>query len=524
MSEQIHVRARKFLQEFFSDEELTNFCFDYFPQVYNDFTTGMPRSQKVRMVVENSQRRGRFDELLAALERERPKSYPDHFAEQPQQIDPKPKPAETIERNPRQIFISHAHQDAAFAQKLASDLQANGWQTWMAPDNIRPGEKWVEAINRGLSESGVFVLLLTPDAVASRWVTSEMNVAIGMEHREEMRLLPLNVKSAATPALWQAYQWIRFDGNYDASLAAILSELDHYKKNEKQGTQSKAQGKQEEQILNVDSARPSTIQLKNTLSQPQTLGEKIRAIPRQVLYGVGGLILIVLVVGLWLESNSRPELEPTEVAEMAVANNEELEVEETPKPTGSSTPTNEPTSGSVVSETTSESPTGVNLCLNTFADDNDNGQYEVGEGFIGQVSFRVTKNSQVVGQAVSSGGDEPVCFDKLEPGDYQIEQIVPEWLVMTTAANISVTLVEGETIGVLFGSRFRLEDEEIDSVTDVQETAALETATLESGVEDSTISPDKESGFSLKNSLFIPIVVVVVILGTSLYVKLRKIA
>ncbi|MCP4421092.1 MAG: toll/interleukin-1 receptor domain-containing protein, partial [Chloroflexi bacterium] len=226
MSEPIHVRARKFLQLFFNDEELTTFCFDYFPQVYNDFTQGMAKNQKVLMLVSYSQRLERFDELLAALERERPKGYRDHFAEKPRLIAPEPQAPKVVERNPRQIFISHASQDAEFAQRLAADLQANGWQTWMASDDIRPGEKWVEAINRGLTESGVFVLLLTPDAVASRWVQSEMNVAIGMEHRGEIRLLPLNVKPAATPALWGAYQWIAFAGGYEAGLAAFLSELE----------------------------------------------------------------------------------------------------------------------------------------------------------------------------------------------------------------------------------------------------------------------------------------------------------
>lgn len=230
MSEQIHIRARKFLQQFFSDEELTNFCFDYFPLVYNDFTAGMPKSQKVRMVVENSQRRGRFDELLAALERERPKSYSEHFAEQPQQIDPKPKQAESIERNPRQIFISHSSQDADVAQKLAADLRAQGWQTWIAPDSIRPGEKWVEAINRGLAESGVLVLLLTREAAASTYVRDETNYAIElMRYGDTVRVIPIEIEPvspADIPFTWSSLQRISLRENYEAGLTTLLHELD----------------------------------------------------------------------------------------------------------------------------------------------------------------------------------------------------------------------------------------------------------------------------------------------------------
>lgn len=226
MTEQNHIRARKFLQEFFNDDELTIFCFDYFPQVYNDFTVGMSKNQKVLMLISYSQRRERFEELLAALERERPTAYKEHFAAKPRRVSQLPQQPKIGPRNPRQIFISHASQDAELAQRLAADLRKNGWQTWIAPDNIRPGEKWVEAIDRGLMESGVFILLLTPEAAASRWVQTEMNAAIGMENRGQVRLFTLNVKPTAISALWGAYQWIGFDRDYDAGLAAFLSELE----------------------------------------------------------------------------------------------------------------------------------------------------------------------------------------------------------------------------------------------------------------------------------------------------------
>lgn len=140
MTDQTHIRARKFLQEFFNDDELTVFCFDYFPQVYNEFTTGMPKTQKVLMLISYSQRRERFKELLAALERERPSVYQQRFGTKPGLIAQEPQVQNPIQRNPRKIFISHAGQDGELAQQLAVDLRNNGWQTWIAPDNIRPGK------------------------------------------------------------------------------------------------------------------------------------------------------------------------------------------------------------------------------------------------------------------------------------------------------------------------------------------------------------------------------------------------
>jgi len=37
------------------------------------------------------------------------------------------------------VFISHAHEDADFAPRLAGDLQQRGRRVWIAPDSIWPG-------------------------------------------------------------------------------------------------------------------------------------------------------------------------------------------------------------------------------------------------------------------------------------------------------------------------------------------------------------------------------------------------
>lgn len=215
-------RFRQFIVKHFSDEELNNLCFDYFPLVYNEFTTGMPKSQKARLLVDACRRGDRLPDLQAALKRERPEVYEAFFSAAPSLP---PSPPESVERNPRQIFMSHAHQDASFAERLAGDLRARDWQIWTAPESIRPGEKWVEAINRGLAESGVFLLLLTEASVASRWVQSEANAAIGMEHRGEMRFLPLEIESVTAPPLWQGYHWISFQDDYKNGLENLLETL-----------------------------------------------------------------------------------------------------------------------------------------------------------------------------------------------------------------------------------------------------------------------------------------------------------
>jgi hypothetical protein len=224
ISEYDLTKIRKFMIKYFNDEELNTLAFDYFCDVYDDFTQGMSKGQKVRSLIDHCSHRNRLPSLMSALERERPKLYLNTFSGKI--ITPLPPTIISTERNPKQVFISHAHQDVLFAHQLAVDLIDAGWQVWIAPDSILPGEKWVDAINRGLEESGVFLVVLTPSAIESEWVKRETNTAIGLEVKQALNFIPLIFKPCDIPALWDSYQHVPFDGNYASGLAALIKGLE----------------------------------------------------------------------------------------------------------------------------------------------------------------------------------------------------------------------------------------------------------------------------------------------------------
>ena len=218
---------RRFLVNTFGDEDLKTLCFDYFRDVYDDFTTGMTKGQMIQLLIERCVRRDALANLEAALRAERPDQYVKQFGAPTPPPVSSTIPAEIAPagRDPRQVFISHAHQDAEFAHRLAADLVSAGWRAWIAPESILPGEKWVEAIGRGLDGSGVFVVALTPAAVASSWVRNETNAAIELEVGGEVRLIPLEVAACTVPTLWNVYQRVSVPGRYEDGLAALLRRL-----------------------------------------------------------------------------------------------------------------------------------------------------------------------------------------------------------------------------------------------------------------------------------------------------------
>jgi WD40 repeat protein len=125
----------------------------------------------------------------------------------------------------KQVFISHAKEDAQFAHRLADDLRRLGVQVWIAPESIRPGESWVDAIERGLGESSHTVIVLTPKALKSRWVKKETGVAIAQERKGHIQVIPLDVEPCAVPLLLSSYQMVSFRHDYDAGLSQLADIL-----------------------------------------------------------------------------------------------------------------------------------------------------------------------------------------------------------------------------------------------------------------------------------------------------------
>ena len=121
-----------------------------------------------------------------------------------------------------QLFISHATEDASFAKRLARSVRSANVDVWMAPDSIHPGEDFVDAIQRGLSDTTHLVVIMSPDAIESSWVKLEMNTAIRLERGGRLSIMPINYRECDAPVLWGAYHWAEYEGEYDQLVENLL--------------------------------------------------------------------------------------------------------------------------------------------------------------------------------------------------------------------------------------------------------------------------------------------------------------
>ncbi len=78
---------------------------------------------------------------------------------------------------PRDVFISHAGDDAGVAVEVCALLEERGLQCWMAPRDVAAGAVWDEAILDAIERSRIFLLILSSNANQSQFVKNEVNRA-----------------------------------------------------------------------------------------------------------------------------------------------------------------------------------------------------------------------------------------------------------------------------------------------------------------------------------------------------------
>ncbi len=125
-----------------------------------------------------------------------------------------------------QVFLSHSSVDAEFALRLAADLRSAGVPVWKAPESIIEGERWVQAVTRGVMTSSHMLILMSPASVESEWVNFEFEMALSLAMCGQMKILPLEYQACEPPASWSVFQYFKgLDSEYDKTLLRLVKHI-----------------------------------------------------------------------------------------------------------------------------------------------------------------------------------------------------------------------------------------------------------------------------------------------------------
>jgi TIR domain len=142
----------------------------------------------------------------------------------------KAQPGEPTARGPgdsADVFISYAHEDAGFVRALHDRLVAQGRGVWIDWQSIPYSAEWWAEIERGIEASAAFVVILSPDSVASQICAREL------AHAEagHARIIPVvcrDVEQEPVPKSLADRNWIFFreTDDPDAAFSALIATID----------------------------------------------------------------------------------------------------------------------------------------------------------------------------------------------------------------------------------------------------------------------------------------------------------
>jgi hypothetical protein len=125
---------------------------------------------------------------------------------------------------PAEVFLSHSDRDRGMATRVAELLRAHGIPVWFSQTNIVGAQQWHDEIGSALNRCDWFAVLLSPEAVSSKWVKQELLFALRNDRYND-HIIPLRYRDCDVARLsWTlpAFQMVDFSGEFDAGCRALL--------------------------------------------------------------------------------------------------------------------------------------------------------------------------------------------------------------------------------------------------------------------------------------------------------------
>ena len=122
---------------------------------------------------------------------------------------------------PSHVFISHHGDEGDFAEVLKLNLQKAGIDAWIDTDRLRVGDDWRNEIDEAIRSAGALIVVMTPSAKDSEYVTYEWAFAWGAG----VKVIPILLKPTQLHPRLDSLQYLDFTNRRARPWSRLINEL-----------------------------------------------------------------------------------------------------------------------------------------------------------------------------------------------------------------------------------------------------------------------------------------------------------
>ncbi len=124
------------------------------------------------------------------------------------------------------VFISYTQEDKKYASLIADRLREAGHDVWYDTWALRAGDNLIQKINEGLKETDALIVIVSKNALRSKWVMHEFSaIAFGDLSSEKSRIIPVLVDESSVPQYLARYVYVDLTTDLDGGIQRIITSL-----------------------------------------------------------------------------------------------------------------------------------------------------------------------------------------------------------------------------------------------------------------------------------------------------------
>lgn len=126
------------------------------------------------------------------------------------------------------VFVSYAHTDGVFVDRLVARLEADGVVVWRDNNEILVGDDVDRTISAGIQNNMLFLIVLTPSSLNSAWVSRELDEASHEASTGNKVLLPVvtgGLSSSHLPPRIRRRRFVEFGSDFEGPYALLLRSI-----------------------------------------------------------------------------------------------------------------------------------------------------------------------------------------------------------------------------------------------------------------------------------------------------------